>query len=320
MATDLTKPPIPIPDAPDWEGKTELIRRTVAAGATSDELELFLHMAKRAGLDPLARQIHFVKRRGRGVVQVGIDGLRLTADRTGLYAGNEDGEFIGTTDGGYPAKSKVTVYKLVGNQRCPFTATARWDEYYPGDEQGFMWRKMPHTMLAKCAEALALRKAFPADLSGLYIHEEMEQAGATANPIETSEVVEAPALEGRDLLDATARSFGDLLKSPVPIPEGRPEPKLVSPDGKEAFGYAPVRWPLPRMFNEPMSDNQRKMMGAKARERGIDEEAIADLRREVLHGYGLDDDATKAAASLFIDWLLNVNEEGLDEGLAAAQG
>ncbi|RYG44827.1 phage recombination protein Bet [bacterium] len=319
MATDLTKPPIPIPDAPEWEAKTELIRRTVAAGATSDELELFLHMAKRAGLDPLARQIHFVKRRGRGVVQVGIDGLRLTADRTGLYAGNDDAEFMGITDGGYPAKAKVTVYKLVGSQRCPFSATARWDEYYPGDEQGFMWRKMPHTMLAKCAEALALRKAFPADLSGLYIHEEMEQAGAAAHSIEMSEAVEAPSLEGKDLLDAAARSFGDLVRPPVPMPEGRPDVTLSSPDGKEAFGYAPVRWPLPRMFNEPMSDNQRKMMGAKARERGIDEEAISDLRREVLHGYGLDDDATKAAASLFIDWLLNVSEEGLDDALAAAQ-
>ncbi|CAN5525929.1 hypothetical protein BH11ARM2_BH11ARM2_01720 [soil metagenome] len=312
MPTDLAKPPIPIPDAPDWESKTELIRRTVAAGATSDEMELFLHMAKRAGLDPLARQIHFVKRRGRGVVQVGIDGLRLTADRTGLYAGNDDGEFMGTTDGGYPAKSRVTVYKMVGGQRCPFSATARWDEYYPGDEQGFMWRKMPHTMLAKCAEALALRKAFPADLSGLYIHEEMEQAGASSTRIEANEpLVAEPMLADRDLLEATARSFGDLVKMP--------EPKPVSPDGKEAFGYAPVRWPLPRMFSEPMSDNQRKMMGAKARERGLDDDVLADLRRTVLHAYNLDDDATKAAASLFIDWLLNATEEGLDDALNAAQ-
>jgi hypothetical protein len=72
----------------------------------------------------------------------------------------------------------VTVYKIIGNVRCPFTASARWDQYYPGDEQGFMWRKMPHLMLGKCAEALALRKAFPAELSGLYIKEEMDQADA----------------------------------------------------------------------------------------------------------------------------------------------
>ncbi|RYG36371.1 hypothetical protein EON81_10020, partial [bacterium] len=177
---------------PEWEGKTELIRRTVAAGATNDELELFLHMARRSGLDPLARQIHFVKRRGRGVVQVGIDGLRLTADRTGLDAGNEDPEFFGSTDTGYPGKAKVTVYKLVAGLRCAFTASARWDEYYPGDEQGFMWRKMPSTMLGKCAEALALRKAFPADLSGLFIHEEMEQAGAASNPAEPYGEPETP--------------------------------------------------------------------------------------------------------------------------------
>ena len=67
---------------------------------------------------------------------------------------------------------------VVGN----FTATARWSEYYPGKSQGFMWDKMPHTMLGKCAEALALRKAFPSQLSGLYTGDEMAQAGKDGIP------------------------------------------------------------------------------------------------------------------------------------------
>ncbi|HEY0866337.1 MAG TPA: phage recombination protein Bet [Fimbriimonas sp.] len=294
----------PAQETPEWESKLDLVKRTVAAGATGDELDLFFYQARRTGLDPLARQIYYVKRKGKGTIQVGIDGLRLIADRTGQYAGSDDAEFLGTTDEGYPAKARVTVYKMVQGQRCPFTATARWDEYYPGPDQGFQWRKMPHAMLAKCAEALALRKAFPADMSGLYVHEEMMQADRP---------VEAPVLEGRDLNDVAEKVF-----------ESNPEPRApkaaAAPDGKVAFGYVPVRWPLAKMFAEPMTDSQRKMIGAKASERTIPEEDLGSVRRLVLEAYGLADEPTKACASLFIDWLINADEEHLDAAVQAAEG
>ena len=154
----------------------DLIKRTVAKETTNDELQLFLYTCRRTGLDPLAKQIYAIKRKGVMAIQTGIDGYRLIADRTGKYAGNDDPIFDSEE---VPRRAVVTVYKMVDGVRCGFTSSARWDQYYPGKgTQSFLWDKMPHLMLGKCAEALALRKAFPADLSGIYTHEEMQQAGA----------------------------------------------------------------------------------------------------------------------------------------------
>jgi phage recombination protein Bet len=175
---------LPIPDEFTVD-KIDLIRRTICKGATADELALFLHQCRKTGLDPLARQIYLVERSGKKTIQTGIDGYRLIADRTGKYAGNEDPVFDNEDN---PQKATVTVYKLVAGVRCPFTATARWKQYYPGKGQGWAWDKMPHLMLGKCAEALALRKAFPAELSGVYTHEEMEQSGSAQVPTISDEV------------------------------------------------------------------------------------------------------------------------------------
>jgi phage recombination protein Bet len=157
----------------------DLIKATVAKGTTDDELRLFLYVCKRTGLDPLTRQIHAIKRWSKAenretmAIQTGIDGYRLTAARTQQHAGTDDATYD-TEDGDAPGKATVTVWRFSHGQRVPFTASARWSEY--AQENSPMWRRMPYLMLAKCAEALALRKAFPAELSGLYTHEEMMQA------------------------------------------------------------------------------------------------------------------------------------------------
>src|SRR5439155_25197223 len=121
----------------------------------------------------------------RYTMQTGIDGFRTIADRSKVYAGNDEPKF----DEGLneyqmiearrqaPTTATVTVYKAVGGLRCPFTATAKWEEYCPPQGQTHMWDKMPFLMLSKCAEALALRKAFPDELSGIYADEEMGRAG-----------------------------------------------------------------------------------------------------------------------------------------------
>ena len=173
MTKNLTKYDNITPD------QVDLIKSQIAVGATDNELKLFLHVADKSGLDPLSKQIYFIKRSGKMTIQTAIDGFRAIADRTGQYIGSNDPIFEGSEK--VPLKATVTVCKVVQGVVGSFTASARWSEYYP-DKNAFMWDKMPHTMLGKCAEALALRKAFPAQLSGLYTGDEMAQAGKDGIP------------------------------------------------------------------------------------------------------------------------------------------
>ena len=157
-----------------------LVARTVAKGCSSDELSLFGAICKRTGLDPFARQIYAIKRGGVMTTQVSIDGARLVAQRSGEYAG-QVGPFWCGADGVWVdvwlAKTPPMAAK-VGVRRSSFVdplfAVAIWSEY--AQTQGNMWAKFPSVMLAKCAEMIALRRAFPAELSGLYSTEEMSQA------------------------------------------------------------------------------------------------------------------------------------------------
>lgn len=169
----------------------ELLKTTICAGATDAELKLFVQASQRLGLDPFARQVFAVKRwdgnAGREVmaIQVSIDGFRLVAERTRKYAGQR-GPFW-TADGkewvdvwlgkSPPAAAKVGVLRHDFNE--PIWAVATWDQYKQEKRNGgltAMWAKMGPLMLAKCAESLALRRAFPNELSGVYTQEEMSQA------------------------------------------------------------------------------------------------------------------------------------------------
>ena len=188
-----------------------------------EDFVFFLNTCKRSGLDPLARQIYAVYRwdgrqgKEKMAIQVSIDGMRLVAQRSGFYGGQDDVRFeyqtlvnpvTGKKDKQLTAT--VTVYRLnpKSGERMPVTASARWDEYAQKDKDGGligMWPKMPYLMLGKVAEALALRKAFPQELSGLYATEEMTQAD---NPI---------------------------LKLELPKPEENKEPAKTSEETAEAL-------------------------------------------------------------------------------------
>jgi len=166
--------------------QTQLISSTIAPGCSGDELKLFAYACQRTGLDPFSKQIYAIKRGGKMTIQAGIDGLRAIAERTGQLDGSMT--YWCGADGAWqdvwlsdkpPAAAKTTIYRK-GSSHA-FIGVARFADYNAG--QG-LWSKMPAAMIAKCSEALALRKAFPANLSGVYTTDEMEQAEeVTVTPV-----------------------------------------------------------------------------------------------------------------------------------------
>ncbi len=212
--------------------QVELIKRQIAPNASDDELKIFVHQCARTGLDPFARQIYTtiknVEKDGKWTkkmtIGTTIDGFRLIAERTGKYAGQvgpywcgKDGKWVDVwTQPGHPVAAKVGV--LRHDFKEVLWAVARYEAYVQNNSSGkplATWSKMADHMIAKCAEALALRRAFPQELSGLFTDEEMREPIQTG-PVDTNPQTTPPQVEETTAVQQTPQESVTPDAEPVP--------------------------------------------------------------------------------------------------------
>jgi phage recombination protein Bet len=246
------------------EDTKALMRRMYFADANEDEFALAVIFCQRTRLDPLSGQVNFIRRFSRGgpstvKPQVSIDGFRLIAERTGAYAGQvgpwwcgDDGVWmeVWVDDRKPPKAARVGVLRHGFSE--PLYAVAHWRSYVQKDREGRptkFWMSMPEVMLAKVAEALALRKAFPHELGGVYSADEMMQAD-NDEPMAPARPAAPPP-----------------SPAPAPAPAGGPTP--VRPPSNQAPAPKP-QTPTPRASDGgrtgPVSGTQNAALLAQIRQ------------------------------------------------------
>lgn len=185
-------------------------------------IEVFMNVCNRTALSPFLKQIYLVgyysKAEQKTIYSniVGIDGMRAKAQETEVFAGVDDPKFNVMPDGKFntmaqvkasgkdPVSCTVTVYKMVGNYRCPFTKTVLFAEYCPENRKQ-KWLTMPFNMIAKCAESGALHMAFALETAGLSIEE--EGAAYQDITIQAAAINPAVAVDEKELADRVSKVF-----------------------------------------------------------------------------------------------------------------
>lgn len=185
-------------------------------------VKLLEDTCERTGLDWKTRQVYLMNRSGKWKVELSIDGFRTIANSQDDYDGQTEplwtmGEGQPWSDippDKFPYAAKVGVRRK--GQSQPTWGVAKYKDYRP--KSGHMWDQFASTMIAKCAEMLALRKAFPQKLSGLYGAEEMVQAdkekprkvdttpqSVSSLPADSVQNLEAPTNFGERITTAKTR-------------------------------------------------------------------------------------------------------------------
>ena len=226
-----------------------IARRTVAKGLNDDQFDLFLYNCKRQGVHPLDNLLIPIVRSDHGEEKLTfvttVDLLRSRAADTGEYAGVDDATYDEYDNADVPGTATVTVWRLVQGQKCSFTATAHYEEYYPGDKQGFMWKSKPHVMLGKCAEGAALRKGFPKELAGLYLEEELQKENKPPRkpalaPVGNVKCSECNAVGGHLPKCSKRQVQGQAGQGPVPEQQSPAEQNVMCGDCGKVNGHEPT--------------------------------------------------------------------------------
>lgn len=316
MSTDLTvhgqQPATALTISDDQSTFTpqqvDVLRHMGVEGASDGDLAVFFHVVKRTGLDPFARQIHMIGRNTKNprtdrwetkyTIQTGIDGFRLIGRRAANAShetisisapewAHEDGSWrpIWSSKWGHPVGARVVLHR----NGSPFTAVAIFDEYKQTKRDGgltSMWSQRPAGQIAKCAEALAWRMAFPQDLAGVYVEEEMQQ----------SDRDEAPAAQGSER-SGTARLRSAVPTAAAPAAEVIEDAEVV--DGPPA---------------DPITRPQSAKLHALLKENGADnrDAGLAIVSALVGRAVASTKDLTKAEASNVIDQLEQDKARGAD--------
>jgi phage recombination protein Bet len=229
------------------EEEVAIIKQSLMPAGHSDaDLQLFLATASRSQLDPLSRHIYasgFKEKDRQGnytgkikmSIGITIDGFRVIAERSDKYAGQlgpywcgPDGEWKDVwLSNGAPFAAKVAVLRKDFQE--PLWAVAKFSSYTQGQN---LWNKLPEQMIAKCAEMLALRKAFPNDLGGLYGKEELGH--------EEEQVVQSAEGVQQAVTDAEEKAAPPEAAKESNKESSRAKPVAVAPKPKPAQGSAPV--------------------------------------------------------------------------------
>ena len=309
MMPDDRQPEHPVvPHAQLGQDQIDLIKRTICKGASNDQLALFVQQCNRTGLDPFNRQIYSMERRAKNrdtgqwetarQIQISIDGLRLISERTGKYAGQLGPLWCGT-DGEWkdvwlsddpPAAAKVGILRVDFHE--PIWGVALYREYVqtsgPSNEPNAMWKKMPANQLAKCAESLAHRKAFPQELSGLYTTEEMGRA---------DNIVNGETVNGKQAISNGPPEIPDRPWQPTKLRE-----LIAYQVGKSAASHEPCS----------RSDEQGGLLAGKLREVWAGDDDAEPHAHDVLN-FLVGDPSTKqlskAEAITLLNWLVGPKDE-----------